>query len=86
MPRAEGEDPTRQLPSIEELLLAILTILVDLRVSSLGEQEDSKRVEILLESAGLTPQVIGPMVGKSPGAVRMLLLRARTPKDPKKKG
>lgn len=68
----------------DDLLKAILAVLVDERDTRSSERPDQVRTEILLANAGLGHQVIAQLLGKNPDAVRMLLARARPPKSPSK--
>ncbi|MEO6701019.1 MAG: helix-turn-helix transcriptional regulator [Jatrophihabitantaceae bacterium] len=71
--RADGDD----LPSTDELLLGILTLLADDREQRVRNSSDQPRTELLLSSAGLSNEFIARALGKNPNAVRMLISRAK---------
>ena len=69
--------------SSDPALLGILALLAADREER-GDLEIP--TELILTEAGLTPAQIGPMIGKSPGAVREKARRAKASTDKGKKG
>lgn len=66
--------------SSEDLLRAILAVLVDQREAAAASRPDQVRTEVLLAGAGLDHQTIAQLLGKNPDAVRMLLSRSQSKK------
>jgi len=58
----------------EQLLAAVIALLVDERQSRIGDGE--LKTEILLHRAGLPYQLIASVMGKQPDAVRKAISRA----------
>jgi DNA-directed RNA polymerase specialized sigma24 family protein len=73
-------DETTAAPDLSAVGLAVLSLLVDERESRVADRPDAVPTEVLLDEAGLNSSQIGALVQKTPGAVRMTLSRARTPK------
>ncbi|HET7454189.1 MAG TPA: hypothetical protein VFJ76_01580 [Solirubrobacterales bacterium] len=69
--------------SSDPALLGILALLAADREER-GDLEIP--TELILTEAGLTPAQIGPMIGKSPGAVREKARRAKAAIEKGKKG
>lgn len=69
--------------SPDPVLLGILALLAADREER-GDLEIP--TELILTEAGLSPAQIGPMIGKSPGAVREKARRAKTAIEKGKKG
>lgn len=59
-----------------DLLRAILTVLLDEREARAAEHPGQARSELLLSAAGLKYQTIAQLLGKNPNAVRMVINRA----------
>ena len=62
--------------STDALLLAMVTLMIDQRERSTSGDAARVKTEILLANAGLTYQQIGPIMNKSPNAVRKVIERA----------
>jgi DNA-directed RNA polymerase specialized sigma24 family protein len=60
-----------------ELLLAILTLLVDGREQLGLDRPGHVRTELLLANSGLSYGAISKLLGKKPDAVRMMISRAK---------
>jgi DNA-directed RNA polymerase specialized sigma24 family protein len=63
--------------STNEILLAILALLVDSREQILADKSDQVKTELILANAGLSYGTIARLLGKKPDAVRMMISRAR---------
>jgi hypothetical protein len=63
--------------STNDLLKAILAVLLDEREAKAAERPGQSRPEILLAGVGMGHQVIAQLLGKNPDAVRMMLARAK---------
>ena len=70
---AENAEPL----STNELLLAILALLVNSREQMVADKPDQVRTEIVLANAGLSYGTIAQLLGKKSDAVRMMISRAR---------
>jgi hypothetical protein len=66
-----------EAPTTEDLLIGILTLLADDREQRVQNSPDALRTELLLDAAGLRPDLIARAVNKSPDAVRMMISRAK---------
>lgn len=60
----------------DSALTGILALLVEEREERVMEQQDPKKIEVLLGEAGLTNEEIAEVTGKKPNAVRMAIQRA----------
>ena len=69
--------------STNDLLLAILTLMVDEREQLGADRLGQTKTEVLLSNAGLTYATIAGLLGKKPDAVRMMITRARTDGAPR---
>jgi DNA-directed RNA polymerase specialized sigma24 family protein len=63
--------------STDDILLAILAVLVNNREQIIADRPDQVRTEIVLANAGLSYGTIARLLGKKPDAVRMMISRAR---------
>ncbi|TML00281.1 MAG: hypothetical protein E6G34_01980 [Actinobacteria bacterium] len=63
-------------PNAEELLLAITALLIDEREKRVADEPDAARIEVLLDSCGLSYKTIAAITGKQEDAVRMAITRA----------
>lgn len=61
----------------DDLLRAILTVLIDEREQRGAERPGQRRTELILADAGLPPATIAQLLGKNSDAVRMAIARAR---------
>jgi len=77
------ERETPQSVSVEDLLLALVTLEVDRREST--NKESGVKTELLLSNAGLGASQIAKIMGKNPNAVRMMIARSKTVKRAKGK-
>ncbi|HVE95072.1 MAG TPA: hypothetical protein VNB24_09140 [Acidimicrobiales bacterium] len=64
--------------TVEQLLTAVLAVLLDEREQRVREQPAARKPEALLADAGLPVPVIATLLGKQPSAVRMSVSRARS--------
>jgi hypothetical protein len=60
-----------------DILLAILALLVNGREQSIPDKPDQVRTELVLANAGLSYATIAQLLGKKPDAVRMMISRAK---------
>jgi DNA-directed RNA polymerase specialized sigma24 family protein len=72
--------------STNDLLLAILTILVDQRDQMAADRAGQTRTELVLASAGFSYATIAQLLGKNPDAVRMMVTRAKKTTRPVRAG
>jgi hypothetical protein len=63
-----------------QLLLAVLQLLVEDREAHAAERPESVKTEVLLDRIGLGSVTIATLVGKQPGAVRTILSREKAKK------
>jgi DNA-directed RNA polymerase specialized sigma24 family protein len=61
----------------DRILLAILRLAIADREERAKPDLVKRRVEVLLDEAGLSYQEIATLVGKKPDAVRMLISRSK---------
>ena len=61
----------------EQLLTAILAVLLDEREQRIKDQPVARKTETLLADAGLPIAVVAALLGKQTAAVRMAVARAR---------
>ena len=73
----EGGDRSASELGTNDLLLAILTLLVDGRERLAADRNDQVKTEVLLANSGLSYTTIARLLGKKPDAVRMMIARAR---------
>jgi hypothetical protein len=66
--------------STNQLLLALLQILIDDRESRSDDRPKQIKTEVLLDRIGLASSTIATLVGKQPGAVRTTLSREKAKK------
>jgi DNA-directed RNA polymerase specialized sigma24 family protein len=78
LPVTDDERPAHGQPT-DDLLRAILAVLVDEREQQAKNRQEQMKSELLLANAGLTFATIAQVMGKKPDAVRMMLSRARRP-------
>jgi DNA-directed RNA polymerase specialized sigma24 family protein len=71
-------DPAAQTA---QLLLALLTLVVDEREARASERPKQAKTEVLLSRAGLSSTLIATLVNKQPGAVRTVVSRAKGDKS-----
>ena len=69
-----------------DLLKAILAVLLDEREARAAERPSQQKPELLLAGVGMGHQVIAQLLGKNADAVRMMLARAKKASDTKKPG
>lgn len=63
--------------STNQLLLALLQVLIDDREARVDERPKQIKTEVLLDRIGLRSTTIATLVGKQPGAVRTTLSREK---------
>lgn len=78
---AENSDASAGTLKTNDLLLAILTLLVDGREQMAVDRPQQAKTEILLSNAGLPYGTIAALLGKKPDAVRMMITRAKAAGD-----
>lgn len=61
----------------EQLLTAVLAVLLDEREQRVKDQPQARKAETLLADAGLPIPVVAALLGKQTAAVRMAVSRAR---------
>lgn len=61
----------------EQLLTAVLAVLLDERERRVQDHPGSRKPELLLVDAGLPVPVVASLLGKQAGAVRMAVTRAK---------
>ncbi len=66
--------------STNQLLLALLQVLIDDREGRADERPRQIKTEVLLDRIGLGSTTIATLVGKQPGAVRTTLSREKSKK------
>jgi hypothetical protein len=66
--------------STNQLLLALLQVLIDDREARADEHPKQIKTEVLLDRIGLGSATIATLVGKLPGAVRTTLSREKAKK------
>jgi hypothetical protein len=78
----DSAEPALDLRTTNQLLMAVLALLVDEREHRGATSEGSLKTEVLLTRLGLSSTLIGKLMGKQPAAIRVTLsrLRARPPK------
>jgi hypothetical protein len=73
---ARASTTTTSLPTAEESLLAIATLLIEERDARTAGDKGAPRIEVLLAATGLSHAAIASMTGKNEPAVRMAISRA----------
>jgi DNA-directed RNA polymerase specialized sigma24 family protein len=71
------ERPAPPEVATNDVLKAILIVLLDEREAKASERPGQVRSELMLADAGMSYQVIAKLLGKNPDAVRMTIARAR---------
>lgn len=69
--------PITEGPSTEELLVAILALLVANREDRDPDPKNQQKTEVILDSAGLGAATIAKLMNKNAGAVRKTIQRSR---------
>lgn len=73
-------------PGVDDLLRAMLALMVDDREARAADRPGQIKTEVLLAEAGLGAGQIATLLNKQPGAVRMTLSRTRRKQNGKTGG
>jgi hypothetical protein len=75
-------EPALDFRTTNQLLMAVLAVLIDEREQRIATRDTGIKTEVLLTRLGLSSTLIGRLMGKQPAAIRVTLsrVRARAPK------
>lgn len=71
------EAASTAVATTDQLLTAVLAVLLDEREHRVQDCPGTRKPETLLVDAGLPVPVVASLLGKQPGAVRMAVTRAK---------
>ena len=70
-------EPALDFRTTNQLLMALLGLLIDEREQRIATSDAGIKTEVLLTRLGLSSTLIGRLMGKQPAAIRVTLSRAR---------
>lgn len=74
---ATKREPERRRSSSDATMAAVLALQIDRREREVAEDRNAVKTELLLARAGLPPEEIAALTGKSLDAVRKTIQRAK---------